>query len=98
MDFSELVNMIPVSKRQPLSNKLTDFILTSKSDDKMPSALAHTLLHYWQRNLLESELGLAALLEASVLLEPEETLAVFSELQLTNVTEEIRAKMNTQGR
>jgi hypothetical protein len=98
MDFSELVNMIPVSKRQPLSNKLTDFILTSKSDDKMPSVLAHTLLHYWQRNLLESELGLTALLEASVLLEPEKTLAAFNELQLTNVTEEIRAKMNTQGR
>lgn len=98
MDFSRLIDMTPVSKRQPLSNKLTDFILTSKSDDKMPSVLAHTLLHYWQLNLLESEMGLTALLEASVLLEPEKTLAAFNELQLTNVTEEIRAKMNTERR
>jgi len=98
MDFSRLVRMIPESKRKTLSDALVDFVLTSKSDDKMPSALAHTWLHYWQRNLLESEHGLAALLEASVLLEPEKTLAAFNELQFTNVTEEIRAKMNTQGR
>jgi len=98
MDFSKLVNMIPESKRQPLSDKLVDFILTSKSDDKMPSALAHTLLHYWQRNLLESEHGLHALLEASVLLEPEKTLAAFNELQLANITDEIRAEMKSYRR
>jgi len=98
MGFLRLVNMIPGPKRHSLSEELVDVILTSKSDDKMPSALAHTLLHYWQRNLLESEPGLTALLEASVLLEPEKTVAAFNELQLTDVTEEIRAKMNSQRR
>ena len=93
-----MVNMIPGPKRHSLSEELVDVILTSKSDDKMPSALAHTLLHYWQRNLLESEPGLTALLEASVLLEPEKTVAAFNELQLTDVTEEIRARMNSQRR
>ena len=98
MDFSRLVRMIPESKRKTLSDALVDFVLTSKSDDKMPSALAHTWLHYWQRNLLESEHGLAALLEASVLLEPEKTLAAFNELQLTDVAGEIRAKISLQRR
>lgn len=98
MDFSRSVHMIPESRRHPLSGRLIDFILTSKSDDKMPSALAHTLLHYWQRNLLESEHGLAALLEASVLLEPERTVVVLNELQLAVVAEEVRTEMRSRRR
>ncbi len=85
--------MIPLSKLHDLSDKLVDSILTSKSDDRMPSALAKTILHYWRQNLLENEHGLTALLEASVLLEPEKTVATLSELQLVDVAEEIRAEM-----
>ena len=92
MDLSRFASMIPESKRKTLSDKLVDFILTSKSDDKMPSAVANSVLHNWQQNLLESELGLTVLLEASVLLEPEKTVAAFNELQLANIADEIRAE------
>ena len=95
MNLSRFVNMIPSSKRQIASNKLVDSILTSKNDEKMPNALANTILHYWQQNLLESEHGLTVLLEASVLLEPEKTVTALNELQLTDIAEGIRAEMKS---
>lgn len=90
MDYRKLVELVPVGKWDVVSDKLIDLILTSKNDDKMPSQLANTILHYWQQDVLESESGLSALLEAVLLLEREKIINALSELQMTNVVEEIK--------
>jgi len=95
MDYRKLVELISVVKREALSNKLVDFILTSKNDEKMPSQLAHTILHYWQQDTLEGESGLTALLEAALLLEPEKTINVFSELEMANIAEQVKAALTS---
>jgi len=91
VDYRKLVEFIPVAKREMLSDKLVDFILTSKNDEKMPSQLANTILHHWQQDVLESESGLTALLEAALLLEPEKTLGAFTELEMAHIAEQIKA-------
>lgn len=90
MDYSKLAGMIPVEKREMLSERLADFILTSKNDERMPVQLASTILHYWNHDLLKSQAGLTALLEAALLLEPDKTINAFGELQMTNVVEQIK--------
>jgi len=95
MDYRKLVELIPIANREMLSNKLVDFILTSKNDEKMPSQLANTILHYWQQDVLKSESGLTALLEAALLLEPDKTVSAFGELQMTNIAEQIKAALTS---
>jgi len=90
MDYRKLVETIPVAKREQLSNKLVDLILSSKNDEKMPSQLANTMLHHWQNDILLSESGLTALLEAAALLEPEKAIETFTALELTGIAEQIR--------
>jgi hypothetical protein len=90
LDYIKLVGLIPAEVRQTLSEKLVDFILTSKNDEKMPSQLANNMLRDWQRDLLGSESGLAMLLEAAVLLEPEKVIGTLDELQLANVAAQIK--------
>jgi hypothetical protein len=90
MEYPKFVGLIPVDKWGVVLDKLTDLVLTSKNDDKMPSRLANAILHDWQRDVLKSESGLTAMLEAALLLEPEKTLAVFSELQMENIGEQIK--------
>jgi hypothetical protein len=91
LDYETLVKRLPASSLETVSNKLADFILTSKNDEKMPAALANSILLQWRNDLLKSEHGLAALLEAAVLLEPEKTIGFFTELQMTDIAEEIKA-------
>jgi len=95
VDYRKLVELIPIGKWGALSDKLVDFILTSKNDEKMSSQLANTILHHWQQSVLKSETGLAALLEAALLLEPEKTINAFGELQMENVAEQIKAELES---
>ena len=94
MDYAKLVEMIAVAKRETLSERLVDAILTSKNDERMPSNLANTILHYWQQDVLESESGLTALLEAALLLEPEKTMSAFTELEMANIAEQIKTALS----
>jgi len=92
MDYRRIVKMIPTAKREKLSTKLMDLILKSKSADKMPSSLARTLLHHWQQGPLTTEIGLATLLEAAVILEAEKAMNFLEEkLQLPDVARALRA-------
>jgi len=90
MDYRTVVESVPPAKRVMLSDKLVDLILTSKNDDKMPSHLASTILRNWQQDVLESESGLTTLLEASLLLEPEKTVTVFTEMEMTSIADQIK--------
>ena len=90
MDYPKLVATVPSAKYPELVDALIDAILVTKNDDRMPPNLANTILHEWQLDTLETDEGLIALLEASVLLEPEKTLAAAEALQLVEVAEAIR--------
>lgn len=90
MDYPKIVELIPAEKWGPLSDQLTNFLLASKNDEKMPSQLANTILSHMKNGVLNSKQGLAALLEAALLLEPEKTLSAFGEMQLPDVAEQIR--------
>jgi len=85
-----MAEAIPAEKRQTVSNKLSDLILSSKNDDKMPNDLANTILYFWQRNLLAGEQGLATLLEAATLLESEKAIASLAELGLPDVADRVK--------
>ena len=95
MDYRKFVELVPSAHWQVLSDKLVDVILTSKNDEKMPSQLANTILHYWQRDVLKSESGLTALLEAALLLEPDKTINCFSELQMTDIGTQIKGALES---
>jgi len=95
LDYDRLVSLIPAAKREILSDKLVDVILASKNDEKMPSRLANTILQYWQRDVLKSESGMAALLEAAITLEPEKAIGAFNELQITDAAELIKATLTS---
>jgi len=84
-----MIETVPSDKRGLLSEKLTDVLLSTKNDEKMPSELANAILYHWQRNLLLVEQGLATLLEAASLLEPEKTTKVLTELSLTEIAERV---------
>jgi hypothetical protein len=91
MAYQKIVKKIPVEKREKLSDKLLNFVLKSKKEDKMPSDLANTILSQWQLGPLTTEAGLATLLEAAVLLESEKTMEFLEqELQLVDVAKAIK--------
>ena len=57
----------------------------------MPSDLANTILNQWQQGSLTTEAGLAAILEATVLLESEKTIEFLEqELQLVDAAKMIK--------
>ena len=91
MAYLKIVKSIPVEKREKLSDKLLNFVLKSKKEDRMPSELANTILNQWQLGPLTTEAGLATLLEAAVLLESEKTMEFLEqELQLTDVAKAVK--------
>lgn len=91
MAYQKIVKTIPAEKREKLSDKLVDLLLKSKKEDKMPSGLANTILNQWQLGSLTTEAGLAALLEAAVLLESEKTVEFLEqELQLVDVAKALK--------
>jgi len=91
MAYQKIVKKVPVEKWEKLSDKLIDFLLKSKKEDKMPSGLANTILSQWQQGSLTTEAGLAALLEAAVLLESEKTMELLEqELQLLDIAKAVK--------
>ena len=91
MSYKKIVEMIPVEKREKLSDKLLNYLLKSKKEKKMPSSLAKCFLNQWQTGSFDDEVGLAVLLEATALLEPEKTNEFLEqELQLADVAKAVK--------
>lgn len=80
MKLEEIVRKVPSTSWDVTSEKLIDIVLNSPNSDKMPSGLAKTILYYWQRDQLATEIGLQRLLEASMIIDPEKTTGVLTEL------------------
>jgi len=85
MAMEKIARKIPVSLWSEASEKLIDSILNSPNAGKMPSDLAKTILYYWQRDQLATEVGLQRLLEASMILDPEKTISLMEELGLPEI-------------
>jgi hypothetical protein len=86
MVYKKIVKMIPVEKREALSDKLLNYLLKSKKEAKMPSSLAYCFLSQWQTGTFDDEVGLEVLLDATALLEPEKTIEFLEqELKLVDV-------------
>ncbi|TET65213.1 hypothetical protein E3J49_02265 [Candidatus Bathyarchaeota archaeon] len=85
MTLEKIARNIPASLWDEASEKLIDITLGSRNASKMPSDLAKTILYYWQRDQLATEVGLHRLLEASMILEPEKTVSLMKELGLSEI-------------
>ncbi|MGQ9624766.1 MAG: hypothetical protein ACUVT9_05285 [Candidatus Bathycorpusculaceae bacterium] len=85
MSLEKIARNIPASLWNEASEKLVDMVLNSQNASKMPSDLAKTILYYWQRDQLATEVGLQRLLEASMMLEPEKTISLMEELGLPQI-------------
>jgi hypothetical protein len=85
MAMEKIARDIPASLRIAAFEKLIDIVLNSPNASKMPSDLAKTILYYWQRDQLVTEVGLQRLLEASMILEPEKTIGSIEELGMSDV-------------
>ena len=91
MTMKTIVPDIPQSLWNDVSEKLIDIILKSKNAKKMPSHLAKTILHVWQKDQIGTEIGLQWLLEAAILLESEKTTDLMKEIGLSkNLLETLR--------
>lgn len=85
MAMEKIARRIPTSLWDIASEKLVDITLNSSNAGRMPSDLAKTILYYWQRDQLATEIGLQRLLEASMILEPEKTIRVMGDLGLPEI-------------
>ena len=86
MSYKKIVELIPVEKREALSNKLLNYLLKTKKEKNMPTSMAKCFLSQWQTGGFDDEVGLAVLLEAAATVEPEKTIEfVGQELQLADV-------------
>ena len=90
MDYAKFVEMVPDEKLGALSDQLVNFILTTKNEGKMPVKLANCMLSTMQMGAIKSKTGVAVLLEAALLLEPEKTMTALGEMQLAQLAEELR--------
>ena len=91
MSYKKIVEMIPVEKREALSDKLLNYLLKAKKENKMPSSMAKCFLSQWQTGGFDDEVGLAVLLEATATVEPEKTIEfVEQELQLADVAKAVK--------
>jgi len=93
MDYLKIVEMIPAEKWGPLSDQLTAVMLGSKNDEKMPSQLANAILLHMKNKTLGTKPGVAAMLEAAILLDAEKTVVALGELQMLKIAEQIIQKM-----
>lgn len=85
MAMEKIARKIPTSLWNEVSERLVDIVLNSPNAGKMPSDLAKTILYYWQRDQLATEVGLQRLLEASMLLELEKTISLMEELGVPEI-------------
>ena len=91
MSYKKIVKMIPVEKREELSDKLLNYLLKTKKEKNMPSSMAKCFLSQWQTGGFDDEAGLAVLLEATALVELEKTTAFLEqELQLADVAKAVK--------
>ncbi|MCW4049516.1 MAG: hypothetical protein NWE89_07235 [Candidatus Bathyarchaeota archaeon] len=84
MEHRELVKLIPNDIRPQFSERLTDILLESSSGS-IPPRIAKIILHYWQRDQLDSQAGLTHLIEAVAEAAPDKLAQVLEEFKLQKI-------------
>ena len=98
MSYKKIVKMVPVEKREELSDKLLNYLLKTKKEKNMPSSMAKCFLSQWQTGSFDDEVGLAVLLEATALLEPDKTTQFLEQdLQLADVAKAVKDAVQAGG-
>jgi hypothetical protein len=76
--YRKIVKLIPVEKRGIISEKLLNYVLKSKKENKLPNSMAKCFLAQWQAGSCDDETGLSVLLEMAAYLALDKA-AVFLE-------------------
>jgi len=98
VSYKKIVEMVPVEKREELSDKLLNYLLKTKNEKNMPSSMAKCFLSQWQTGSFDDEVGLAVLLEATALLEPDKTTQYLEQdLQLADVAKAVKDAVQAGG-
>ena len=84
MALERIARKVPTSLWAILSEELVDITLNSSNAKKLSSDLAKTILYYWQRDQLATEVGPQRLLEATTALESKKTIHPVPRLATTS--------------
>jgi len=84
------VKKVPKTLRKPLSDNLIDMLLESGDETPVPPSLAKIILHYMQRDQLDSQAGLSSLLKASYEAAPVKTLDIIEKYNLEELLVTLR--------
>jgi hypothetical protein len=87
----EIVRLIPVSLREIVSNEFIKIVINSPNSHRIPSSLVRSLLYYWQRDNLSTEVGLAKLIEAALIVEYNKAIKILIDLGLNEAIRLIKA-------
>ncbi|MFA5366038.1 MAG: hypothetical protein WC325_12725 [Candidatus Bathyarchaeia archaeon] len=91
MVYKKIVEMVPVEKRETLSDKLLNLLLKTKNEAGMSSSMANCFLSQWRSGSFEDVTGLAVLLEATAKVELEKTAEFLEqEMQLADVAQAVK--------
>jgi hypothetical protein len=90
LKYLQATEGVDPSKREKLSDILLDLILDSGNADKLTPELARPLIDAAQGNKLWSATGLAILLEAGALLEPEKAPAALETQGFPDLATELK--------
>lgn len=90
MEYNNLVKKVPRTLRKPLSENLIDMLLESGEETPIPPSLAKIILHYMQRDQLDSQAGLSSLLRASYEAAPDKTLEIIEKYNLEEILVTLR--------
>ena len=90
MEMESAVENIPTSLRGDLSRRLVDIVLGSQDKNAVPTELAKKIIYLWRQDQLASPTGIAALLEAAIMVDAEAAYSTLDELGLQEVTVTLR--------
>ncbi len=91
MVYKKIVEMVPVEKRETLSDKLLNLLLKTKNEACMSSSMANCFLSQWRSGSFYDVTGLAVLLEATAMVELEQTVEyIEKELLLADVASALK--------
>jgi len=81
-----IVEGIPASLHKNISKKLVAIVLGTRDKDSIPTELAKKIIYLWRQDQLATKTGIAAMLEASVLVDAESTYQILDEMGLQELT------------
>ena len=89
-DMESVVDGVPDSLYEDLSQKLVGIVLGTQDKDAVPTELAKKIIYLWRQDQLATPTGLVALLDAAVMVDSEVTYSALDELGLQKVVASLK--------